>query len=158
MLIERTTFRCASPLDTDRRQYSGRIAAMILSELRCSCGYSVPLRPSFVNTMALEERGSRERFVDWVCPHCGAGTRLNVAEVPERDFTSATEHYEVPVLHAFLSCTVENCAAHATVHTVADNGRPTLPLEWWKSVTARCYFGHPARVPLTVSGSTVTVG
>ena len=56
---------------------------MLLCEVRCSCGYSVSLRPLFFDGMALREKGSQHRFVDWVCPHCGAGSRFNVAEVPQ---------------------------------------------------------------------------
>jgi hypothetical protein len=130
---------------------------MMLCEVRCSCGYSVPLRPSLFADLALEERGSPERFVDWVCCHCGASSRFNPADVPPREFTSATEHYEVPVFHAFLRCTVERCAAHATVHTLSENGHPKLPIEKWNAVTARCYEGHPVRVPLKLTGSTVTL-
>jgi hypothetical protein len=130
---------------------------MLLCEVRCSCGYSVSLRPLFFDGMALGEKGSQHRFVDWVCPHCGAGSRFNVAEVPEREFTSATDSYEIAVFHAFLRCAVKGCHAHATVHTLAENEHPRLPIENWQ-VTARCYEGHPVRVPLKLEGSTVTLG
>lgn len=137
--------------------FGGATICMMLCEIGCcSCGYSVPLRPEYVCRIALEERGSPEKFVDWVCPQCGTGRRFNVSELQRREFTSATKHYQVPVFHAFLRCTVERCAAHATVHTLAENGHPRLPIGEWKSVTARCYDGHPARVPLNVTRSTLT--
>lgn len=130
---------------------------MMLREVRCPCGYSVPFRPLSFDGMALEEKGSQKRFVDWVCPSCGGGSRFNAAEVPEREFTDTTEDYQLPVFHAFLRCALEGCAAHVTVHTPADNGHPRLSPEKWKAVTARCYEGHAARVPLKLVGSTVTL-
>lgn len=130
---------------------------MMLREVRCPCGYSVPFRPLSFDGMALEEKGSQRRFVDWVCPHCGAGSRFDAAEVPEREFTSAREDYQILVFHAFLRCALESCAAHATVHTLAENQHPRLSPEKWKAVTARCYEGHPARVPSELTGSSVTL-
>jgi hypothetical protein len=137
---------------------------MMLRDLNCACGFSVPLRPSFLCGMAVGLTGTKDLFVDWICPHCWVFTRFNAAEVPEREFTSFRPDYERHVFHAFLRCTAEDCDAHITVHTLAEeNGNPRLPrmpMAKWKpdKAHARCYRGHPLRVPLKSSGNaTVTI-
>src|SRR5664279_1085060 len=123
---------------------------MNLKIWECSCGYQTPLPQHDLQGMSQHLKGSPtgEPFVDFVCPHCGYGTRRFLRDIPDHSL-SESQFHPLPLYHAALQCAEARCKVRATVHTVAENGSPTSgpkkKVPSWRLVGICCFEGCPAK-------------
>lgn len=129
----------------------------------CPRGHRTVLLPDDLLRMSQHRKGSptADPFVDFVCPDCGFGTRRLARDLPEI-IVQAPIRYRASLFHADLKCVAEGCSTHATVHTLAESGKPTAgpkkAVPTWKLDGIRCYEEHPVTVPIEVKSSRVTGG
>ena len=123
---------------------------MNLKIWECDCGYQTLLPQHDLQGMSQHRKGSPtgDPFVDFVCPHCGSGTRRLLRHIPDGPRTEGRFH-PLPLFHAALRCGNERCEVRATVHTVAESGNasagPKKMVPHWKLVGICCFEGHPVK-------------
>ena len=126
----------------------------------CACGVETAIPLLDLQEIQVHQKGmtTGDAFVNFVCPQCGLGARRRVDDMPLRSL--GPTRFRPALFHADLKCDVENCEAHATVHTQAESGKrtagPKIPVPTWKLAGIVCYEGHPAKEPLEVISRRVT--
>jgi hypothetical protein len=135
---------------------------MNLSVWECRCERRTILPLHDLQGMSERLRGSStdDAFVDFVCPHCGYGTRRFLRDIPDHPHTGSPIHFHPPLFHVALRCAVKGCDTHATVHTLAESGNSsaeqTKKVPRWTLEGIGCYAKHPILTPLALISSWVT--
>jgi hypothetical protein len=88
-------------------------------------------------------------FLDFVCPHCGYGTRRFVRNIPVQESEDQPLRYRPPLFHADMQCEEVLCKVRATVHTIAESDKPTsgpkISVPNWTLDGISCHEGHPVK-------------
>ena len=125
---------------------------VILPCAGCEVGTTLPSQSLGDITQHQNPPVRGKEFANFVCPHCGLGTRHLVTELEVRKAISFSILSPPPLYCARLRCGDMRCEERALVHTTARgaerNAEPTKDLNDWKVDALQCPCGHQARVPM----------
>ncbi len=102
---------------------------------------------------------SHEKFVNFVCPHCGLGIAYRLQDLQPRPSVSFPTLVREPLYCATLRCGEKGCELKVLAHTKAKTGKqdsePRFPVQDWKSAGLECPNGHHATEPPELLGHSV---
>ena len=97
------------------------------------------------------------RIVNFVCPHCGFGTRHAVEPLVIQEPRPTTRLDKEPLYGATVRCGEKKCktpiAAYTRCSAESNGVEPTIAPQYWRSAALECPAGHRATQPIEVMGS-----
>ncbi len=98
-----------------------------------------------------------ERYLHFVCPHCGTAQRRSISALRTQeinDLPADAGLLHPTVVHIAVRCEQAMCATQATLHTLAKSAAHhaelVLPVSKWNVAGLRCPEGHPVKAPVEV--------
>ena len=101
---------------------------------------------------------AKGRIVNFVCPHCGFGTKNPVELLHVRESRPTMRLDREPLYGATVRCGEKKCKTPIVAYTkcAAGNGQdPTIAPQYWRSTALECPAGHRAQQPSEVTGSKI---
>lgn len=125
---------------------------------QCKNSVFLPLQTVRARAACLAGSQSDERFVNFVCPECGYGTRRFLRDI---SIESSDRYEQTRFFGESFRCDREGCVARTRVHTLgreetttANESRitPIIALPKWNLDGITCLNRHPIKSPQEILG------
>ncbi len=114
----------------------------------CQTATWIPLETMRAMAQERKQPATGGRFVNFVCPHCGFGTKNPLQYLELRESPPGMRFGREPLLCVTVRCGDENCQAAVSVYTKGaseSDMEPPIAPQYWRSATLECPAGHRAR-------------
>lgn len=102
---------------------------------------------------------AKGRFLNFVCPHCGFGTKHPLEPLQIRESRPVMRLGKEPLFGVTVRCGDEKCGMTVVAYTKCGSdgsgAEPTIAPQYWRSATLECPTGHRAKQPIEVLGSRI---